>query len=241
MTKQIQFKNVTFETKKRNIFEHFNFNLKEGENVCFIGNPGVGKTSLLKMVNEELSYSGDILKEAPCRVLLTNRITNDELIHQYLHYETLSDSDKRLVQKYLKLKSLSYPIKKLSSYYQLKVLLLKLILDHPTFLFVDDVLSIFSREEKKEFIELTQKEQITLFYVTSNMEDTLLFPYLVIMGNSGVFMEGSTLSVLKEEKILKRLGFSLPFFVDLSLQLKSYDLIDQIIINPKELTEKLWK
>lgn len=241
MNKQIQFKNITFQVKKRNIFEHFNFNLQEGKSVCLIGSPAVGKTSLLKMVKEELNYFGDILKEAPCRVLLSNQLSSDELIYEYLNYKSLQDSDKRLVQKFLKLKSLSYPIKKLSLSYQLKVSLLKQILEHPTFLFVDDILSVFSKREKKEFFELIKQEQITLFYVTSNMEDVLFFPYLVIMGKSGVLLEGITLSVLQEEKILKRLGFSLPFFVDLSLQLKSYELINQMIINPKELTETLWK
>ena len=67
------------------------------------------------------------------------------------------------------------------------------------------------------------------------------FPYLVVMGKNGILMEGPTLAVLKEEKIMKRLGFSLPFFIDLSLQLQSYDLIDDIYLDGKELTERLWK
>ena len=61
------------------------------------------------------------------------------------------------------------------------------------------------------------------------------------MGHKGILMEGSTISVLKEEKILRRLGFSLPFFVDLSLNLQSYDLIHDIFLDRKELTEQLWK
>jgi hypothetical protein len=53
-------------------------------------------------------------------------------------------------------------------------------------------------------------------------------------------LEGSTLSVLKEEKLLKRLGYKLPFVVDLSLQLNAYNLIDSIFLDEEVLVNKLW-
>ena len=53
-------------------------------------------------------------------------------------------------------------------------------------------------------------------------------------------VEGPVVSVLKEEKILKNLGFSLPFIYDLSLQLNYYGLIDSIYLDEKVLVDKLW-
>ena len=145
------------------------------------------------------------------------------------------------INNFLKLKSLLYPIHKLTEKYQLKILILEQILNNPKFFFVDDLLFSFSKEEKVDLISLLHERNITFFYVTSNLEDVLLFPYLIVMGHKGILMEGSTISVLKEEKILRRLGFSLPFFVDLSLNLQSYDLIHDIFLDRKELTEQLWK
>ena len=54
-------------------------------------------------------------------------------------------------------------------------------------------------------------------------------------------MEGKKEAVLQEEKILKKLGFSLPFIVELSKGLKYYQVVDKIYFNNVELVNDLWK
>ena len=54
-------------------------------------------------------------------------------------------------------------------------------------------------------------------------------------------IDGKTLDVLKNEKVLKRLGLSLPFYVDLSIQLKLYGLVNKIYLNKEMLVRNLWK
>ena len=54
-------------------------------------------------------------------------------------------------------------------------------------------------------------------------------------------MEGEVLSCLKEEKLLKRLGYKLPFIYDLSLQLNYYEVINKIYLDNKSLEEAVWK
>jgi hypothetical protein len=58
-------------------------------------------------------------------------------------------------------------------------------------------------------------------------------------GISGI--DGRTLDVLEEEKILKRLGFSLPFMIDLSIQLKLYGLINKTYLSKEAMVKNLWK
>lgn len=241
MPKQIHLQNVGIQAKNKKIFDHFTFDLIEGKDVCLVGVEGVGKTLLLRAILGEENFSGDILKEASCRGITRSLIKIEDSISQYLNYDDLSDKEQEMVNKFLNLKSLSYSITKLTKKFQLKVMMLKQILMKPTFFFLDDLLYDFTKEEKEDFFLLCHQNQITLFYVTSNLEDAISFPYLVVMGKNGILMEGPTLAVLKEEKIMKRLGFSLPFFIDLSLQLQSYDLIDDIYLDGKELTERLWK
>lgn len=241
MGSQIHLQNVSLTAKNKVLFENFSFDFCKGKDVCLIGEEGVGKTSLLRAILGEVPIEGEILKEASCRGVLRIHLKGDESIADYLHYESLDERTQKQIRQFLKLKSLLYPINKLTEKYQLKVLLLEQILKYPKFFFVDDILFSFSMQEKRDFISLLYEFDITLFYVTSNLEDALLFPYLLVMGRHGILMEGSTISVLKEEKILKRLGFSLPFMVDLSLQLQSYDLLQQIYLDRKELSEKLWK
>jgi hypothetical protein len=84
-------------------------------------------------------------------------------------------------------------------------------------------------------------KNILLINVTSDLEDVLYTDYVMCLykGISGI--DGKSLDVLKEEKILKRLGFSLPFMVDLSIQLKLYGLIDKVYLNKEAMVKNLWK
>ena len=65
--------------------------------------------------------------------------------------------------------------------------------------------------------------------------------YLIALSASGVIVEGSTKSVLKEEKILKHNGFSLPFVVELSTHLKDYGILDKEYYSLEKLVNELWK
>ena len=56
-----------------------------------------------------------------------------------------------------------------------------------------------------------------------------------------VAVEGKTISVLKEEKMLKALGYSLPFYVNMSIQLGYYGVLHKICYNKEELEAELWK
>ena len=76
---------------------------------------------------------------------------------------------------------------------------------------------------------------------TTDIEETLLLDYLVVLHENKIIMEGKKELVLQEEKILKKLGFNLPFIVELSNGLKYYGVIDKVYFNNEELVNVLWK
>ena len=76
--------------------------------------------------------------------------------------------------------------------------------------------------------------------ITSDIEETLFSQYLIVLGEKGVLVEGEVKKVLMEEKLLKKLGFNLPFVLDLSLQLKAYEVIDQEYYDLDKLVNDLW-
>lgn len=47
--------------------------------------------------------------------------------------------------------------------------------------------------------------------------------------------------VLKEEKLMKLLGFSLPFYINMSIQLGYYGLVQEIYMNKEDLEAALWQ
>ena len=61
------------------------------------------------------------------------------------------------------------------------------------------------------------------------------------MENFVNIFEGDTLSVLKTDNIIKRLGFSLPPVIDLSIELNHYEVLDKIYTKKEDLVNELWK
>ena len=105
----------------------------------------------------------------------------------------------------------------------------------------DDVLSYLSEDRKKIIFKTIFDKNLKYYNFTSDIEEVIYSNYLIVLSKDGVAIEGSVKSVLAEEKLLKRLGFSLPIIYDLSLQLKSYSLIDKPYVDMRKLVNDLWK
>jgi energy-coupling factor transport system ATP-binding protein len=85
------------------------------------------------------------------------------------------------------------------------------------------------------------EQGITLINVTSNMEDLLFTDYTLCLYKKIIAVYGKTMEVIKNEKVLKRIGFNLPFIYDLSIQLKLYGLIKKETVNEEKLVNEIWK
>ncbi len=104
-----------------------------------------------------------------------------------------------------------------------------------------NILSNLEEEKVKEIFQELNSAHIPFINVTNNIEEVMLTSYLIIYDNEKVLIEGPTILVLEQEKLLKRIGLTLPFYVHLSLLLKDYGLVDKIYLNKKELKDALWK
>lgn len=104
----------------------------------------------------------------------------------------------------------------------------------------NESLSSLSNKEKKEIFDLLDKQNINYVNVTSNIEDALFGDYIIVYDEDMKVLEGNRDVVLKNEKILKKLGFGVPFVVDLSIQLMYYDILDKVYYDVDNLLEALW-
>lgn len=95
-------------------------------------------------------------------------------------------------------------------------------------------------DEKMEIFKLLKKQNISYINVTSNVEDTIYSDYVIVYDQNKKVLEGNKNEVLKEEKTLKRLGYGLPFVVDLSIQLNYYDIFNKVYYDLDELVRALW-
>ena len=109
----------------------------------------------------------------------------------------------------------------------------KIVVFNETFYF-------YTNQERKNILTLLKKQNINFINITSNVEETLFGDYIYVLNDKELIMEGPTKKVLQEEKILKHMGFGLPFVVDLSIQLKCYGILDKIYYDMGSLVKDLW-
>lgn len=105
----------------------------------------------------------------------------------------------------------------------------------------DDVLTFLNSNQKYLILKYIKENNIIFYNFTSDIDEVLFTKYLIVLSIDGVLIEGSTKSVLKEEKIIKHNGFSLPFVVELSLRLIDYGIIEKEYYSVEKLVDALWK
>jgi len=164
-----------------------------------------------------------------------------------LHYSV--EDIQKIVKSLVRYFGVSYLLdKKISDLTEEEKGLLRILLaiiHAPKLLIIDDPFSMmhhsFRKNVIKKLFSYLEKNHITLIFSSSSLEDILMSEYTYVLQNGEIAMEGKTLSILKEDTRLKKLGFELPFMVDLSLKLKYYDLIDHIELDMDRLVNALWK
>ena len=93
----------------------------------------------------------------------------------------------------------------------------------------------------KELINDNVNNENIILNFTNNVEESLLGNFVYVSDDKKIVMSGKTMSVLNEEKIMKRLGINLPFIVLLNKYLIDYNLIDNYILDYTSLGGALWK
>lgn len=259
----LKIQNLRFSYNDVPIFNNLNFTLRKNKSLSIIGLSGSGKTTLLHLLNCEFEYEGNIFindtKLSPNKVEECKRIIgvvfDDNFYHtnsvmdEICYFLTLYKFQKGKTEEIIKELNDFFSINKISNKKlcllskndKILIKILSYAVTNPCYLALDDLLYYLDKRTKILLLNYLNSKNIILINVTSDLEDVLFTDYLMCLYNGISGVDGKVLDVLKEEKILKRLGFSLPFMVDLSIQLNLYGLIDKFYLNKEKLVKDLWK
>lgn len=124
---------------------------------------------------------------------------------------------------------------------EMKLIILESISSSKETIVLCNILTYLDTPFKEKVINYLKEKNKTIINITTDVEETILLNYLMVIYNNKVVLEGNTMDILTYEKILKKLGYKLPFIVELSSGLKYYGLVDKIYLDKESLVNDLWK
>lgn len=225
--------NVSFSYDNQTIFKNFNLSLSSYNTYSIMGPCGGGKSTLAKIIAGIIPYEGE--------VLVNNELSSDKitLVNEEVNVNNINELEISSLLIYFDVEDLKN--KELSKKDKMVIAIMNALSLKREVLILDNIFNYLDSSFKKKLIKYLKDKKITLINIVSNEEDTLYTDYLVVLYDKGIAIEGPTLAVFKEEKLIRRLGFNLPFYVDLSIQLELYGLLDDIYLNKEAMVKNIWK
>lgn len=265
----IQIRNLTFGYEESLLFDHFNMEIKKGSFTTIAGPIGSGKSTLmrillgLKRADANIHIAGyqmcgtnigeirkniGVVFENPDNQFVAETVADDLAFS----LENLSYTKDEIMKNILRVGS-DFGIEhlfdkgphELSGGEKQIVALASALILNPKILILDEAMTMIDEKEKKHIFQLLlnyhKKKHITILQVTHDLEDALYGDDILILSEGKIVIHDKKEVVLKEEKLLRKIGLELPFMASLSLKLNYYGLVDDTILDMDEMVNLLWK
>ena len=223
----ISFKEVSKSYGDKKVLKNFNLNLSKGEFVTVIGSSGSGKTTTLKLINGLLKpdsgnviINGEDIKNKNITEIRKNigyviqgiglfpHMTVEKNISFVLDLDKNDkDATKRKVKELMKVVHLEeelinrYP-RELSGGQMQRVGIARALAKEPDILLMDEpfgaVDEITRKSLQDEIIKIQKKLNMTIFFITHDIDEALKLGSIVIVMNKGKIEQMGTPKELKE-------------------------------------------
>lgn len=264
----ISINDLNFKYRNKVIFENFDLDIKENTITTIIGKNGSGKSTLVKMLvgllpsGNKIKYKDDVLNIKNLRKIMKkvgvvfenpdNQFVGQTVMEDLVFtLENMGYAKKKIktkldetIEKFSLSEIINESPNNLNDNQKQIVSLAAALIHDPEILILDESLTYVDPYEKEKILKLLlelKEKGLTIIHVTHDIEDTLISDEIVVIDDKKVLLKGNKEDIYKEEKILNKLGYKLPFMVELSNRLKFYDLITETIYDMKEMVDALWK
>ena len=241
----------------KNIFKNLDLEINDKEFITIIGSSASGKTTLVNFLSKKIESDNvtiDYKKEEISVVFddIDSNFIYDTVIENLVFpLENLNYSKEEIdhklnkIIKYLKIEELlNSNINTLSGGEKELIVIASALITEPKLLILDEPFIMLDNIQKEKIFKLLKKInrelKTTIIYLTNDTESIIYGKTIGVITNKQI-TKGNLKDILKNEKLFKNAKQKLPFMADLSLKLKYYDLIDDIILDESKMVDVLWK
>ena len=239
-----------------NLFIDFNLKIKEKSFTTIIGSSSCGKTTLAKLLCGYIQNECVTTEKKENISILFDQI-EDNFIYDTVIENLVFPLENRNIDKfemkkrvaqmadYLNINALlECNVHTLSGGEKELVALAEALITNPKLLILDEAFGMLDEMQKQKCFKLLKKinreKKTTIIYLTNDTESIIYGKTIGVITNKQI-TKGNLKDILKNEKLFKNAKQKLPFMADLSLKLKYYDLIDDIILDESKMVDALWK
>ena len=256
----IETHNLNYGNSDRLLFKDISLEIEKGSYVSIIGNNGIGKTTLIKLLSGHLISDNNIkidnvqinkfnveeVSRKSALITSYNEFFSKTVISEILQdkksvsaYEInkvkkLLDSFNLLYLENLSPQTLSYAENQIVS-------LIKAIMKEPKVIFLDNAFSKLDYDKRMELLKYLKdysiKNGITIISTSNNIEDLSLSDRIIYIKNKKISFDGTYDELLQNEE----LNIKLPWEIEVSDKLIMYDLIKERINNIDGIIGELCK
>ena len=247
----------------KDILNNFSISFAKNKFYTLTGANSCGKSTLLRLISNEIELIDDInlndkLLSDYDKIDYKKKVTLlDERNIEFIE-ETISNEIKLILLKnnnyskeYLKSTLLKYnlydnrnkKINNLSLQEKIYLMFIKNLLSNYEVILIDDIDNYCDETIMNRIINLINlNKNNKLFIMTiKNINYSLESDKLIVINKKGIVLEGNPKDVLNKDNILNKNGIELPFMYDLSIKLRDYNLVDEIILDTDRMIDELWK
>lgn len=195
----------SYEGSDKDIFEKVNLTIDTDWKLGLVGRNGKGKTTLLRLLHNELEYSGTITNEDREFLYFPYNFENEDMMIIDLFQEKLPLVEEWVINKEFKLLNLEIStyeyFSNLSEGEKVKVKLIMLFLNDSGFILIDEPtnhLDIYGREIVAKYLD-TKKGFIVVSHDRSFLD--LVCDHILAITNSKVILERGNYSSWEENKL----------------------------------------
>ena len=242
----IEANNINYSTSNKVLFKDINLKIEKGSYVSIIGDNGVGKSTLLKLLSGSLISDNNIKIDG----IQVNRFnveeiakkssfisSHNEFFSKTVLSEILQDRksvsafDINKVKKMLDEFNLLYlenrSPQSLSYAENQIVALIKAILKEPKIIFLDNAFSRLDFDKRYELLNYINKisklKDITIISTSNDIKELYLSDRIIYLKNRKIQFDGSYNEFINDED----LNVKLPWEIEVSDKLIMYELIDK--------------